>query len=103
MQALFPNIAVSTLAINLDLATYGVFDGGRKRLAGSIVGLLGILLLFPLGLSGVCGLAGCRENAGTNEASELCSRSCRNAGIRVRSCLDSRARKPAWISSSLYG
>ena len=67
MQALFPNIAVSTLTINLDLATYGVFDSGRKRLAGSVVGMLGILLLFPLGLSVVCGLAGCRENAGTNE------------------------------------
>jgi pimeloyl-ACP methyl ester carboxylesterase len=65
MQTVFPNIPIETLSINLDLATYGTFDGGRKRLAGSIVGVLGILLMFPLALSLVCRLTGCRDNAAT--------------------------------------
>lgn len=67
MQAIFPNIPAATLSINLDLATYGTFDGGRKRLAGSIVGLLGILLIFPLALSMVCGLTRCEQKAMRNE------------------------------------
>jgi len=66
MQAVFPKIPIATLSINLDLATYGIFDGGRKRLTGSIVGLLGILLIFPLALSAVCRLAGCREKTAAN-------------------------------------
>ncbi len=48
MQALFPNIAADTLTLNLDLATYETFGQGRRRLAGGILGLLGILLLFPM-------------------------------------------------------
>jgi pimeloyl-ACP methyl ester carboxylesterase len=48
MQALFPDIAADTLTLNLDLATYETFGKGRRRLAGGILGLLGILLLFPL-------------------------------------------------------
>jgi pimeloyl-ACP methyl ester carboxylesterase len=48
MQALFPSIASDTLALNLDLATYETFGNGRRRLAGGILGFLGILLLFPL-------------------------------------------------------
>jgi len=47
MQALFPNIAADTLTLNLDLATYETFGQGR-RLAGGILGLVGILLLFPM-------------------------------------------------------
>lgn len=47
MRALFPNIATNTLALNLDLATYETFNNGRRRLAGAILGLLGILVLFP--------------------------------------------------------
>jgi alpha-beta hydrolase superfamily lysophospholipase len=48
MQALFPSIAADTLTLNLDLATYETFGQGRRRLAGGILGLVGILLLFPL-------------------------------------------------------
>lgn len=67
MQALSPNIPKATLSLNLDLATYGIFNGGRKRLAGSILGMLGILLLFPMALSLVCLLARCREYTPANE------------------------------------
>jgi pimeloyl-ACP methyl ester carboxylesterase len=48
MQALFPDIAADTLTLNLDLATYETFGQGRRRLAGGVLGFLGILLLFPL-------------------------------------------------------
>jgi len=51
MQALFPDIAVDTLTLNLDLATYETFGQGRRRLAGGVLGFLGILLLFPLVVS----------------------------------------------------
>ena len=47
MQALFPAIAPKTLALNLDLATYDTFNRGRRRLAGALMGLIGLALLFP--------------------------------------------------------
>jgi alpha-beta hydrolase superfamily lysophospholipase len=47
MRALFPNIPTNTLALNLDLATYETFGNGRRRLAGGVFGLIGIVLLFP--------------------------------------------------------
>ncbi len=47
MQCLFPEIPPETLALNLDLAPYAVANKGRHRLAGSALGLIGILLLFP--------------------------------------------------------
>jgi pimeloyl-ACP methyl ester carboxylesterase len=51
MQALFPDIAVDTLTLNLDLATYETFGKGRRRLAGGVLGFLGILLLYPMVVS----------------------------------------------------
>jgi len=51
MQALFPNISRETLALNLDVATYETYKHGRRRLAGAIIGLLGLLILFPLASS----------------------------------------------------
>jgi alpha-beta hydrolase superfamily lysophospholipase len=48
MQTLFPDIASDTLTLNLDLATYETFGKGRRRLAGGVLGFLGILLLFPM-------------------------------------------------------
>jgi pimeloyl-ACP methyl ester carboxylesterase len=48
MQCLFPTIPPETLALNLDLAPYAVANKGRHRLAGSILGLIGVLLLFPI-------------------------------------------------------
>jgi pimeloyl-ACP methyl ester carboxylesterase len=47
MQALFPSSSVETLTLNLDLATYESFRSGRRRLAGSFVGVAGLMLLFP--------------------------------------------------------
>lgn len=58
MQALFPNIPADTLALNLDLATYQTFARGRRRLAGAILGLVGLALLFPLALTIASKLAG---------------------------------------------
>lgn len=49
MRALFPSIPTNTLALNLDLATYETFGNGRRRLAGAVLGLLGILVMFPAG------------------------------------------------------
>jgi pimeloyl-ACP methyl ester carboxylesterase len=51
MQSLFPAIPAKTLEVNLALATYETFGHGRRRLAGDVLGLLGLLLLFPLGLA----------------------------------------------------
>ncbi len=48
MQSLFPQIPPKTLALDLDLAPYATANRGRHRLAGSILGLVGILLLFPI-------------------------------------------------------
>ena len=53
MRALFPNVATETLALNVDLATYETFNFGRRRLAGAVLGLIGLVLLFPLAASGV--------------------------------------------------
>jgi pimeloyl-ACP methyl ester carboxylesterase len=53
MRALFPNVSTETLALNVDLATYETFNSGRRRLAGAVLGLVGIALLFPLTASAV--------------------------------------------------
>lgn len=58
MQALFPNIATETLALNLDLATYEAYKQGRRRLAGAVIGLVGLLILFPLTASLAAKIAG---------------------------------------------
>ena len=42
MRALFPNVATETLALNVDLATYETFNVGRRRLAGALLGLIGL-------------------------------------------------------------
>ena len=57
MQALFPNISPETLALNLDLATYETYKQGRRRLAGAVIGFVGLLILFPLAASIVAKIA----------------------------------------------
>jgi pimeloyl-ACP methyl ester carboxylesterase len=73
MRALFPNVALNTLTLNLDLATYETFGKGRRRLAGAILGLLGILLLFPAAATLVDKLAGPAqiESPGTRPSASL--------------------------------
>ncbi|MGH9747373.1 MAG: alpha/beta hydrolase [Candidatus Acidiferrales bacterium] len=56
MQALFPGVAAETLTLNLDLATYETFNRGRRRLAGSALGLIGLILLFPLSATLAAGI-----------------------------------------------
>jgi pimeloyl-ACP methyl ester carboxylesterase len=51
MQALFPAVDPKTLALNLDLGTYDTFGRGRFRLAGSILGLIGIALILSLSIT----------------------------------------------------
>jgi pimeloyl-ACP methyl ester carboxylesterase len=58
MQALFPSVPPNTLALNLDLATYETFSRGRRRLAGAVLGLIGLALLFPFALTIASKLAG---------------------------------------------
>lgn len=59
MQALFPGVDPKTIALNLDLATYDTFSRGRFRLAGAVLGLVGLALVFPAcaTLAGVAGHA----------------------------------------------
>ena len=73
MRALFPNIPTNTLALNLDLATYETFGNGRRRLAGSMLGLIGILLLFPAAATLVAKFAGPAqiESPGTRPSAAL--------------------------------
>jgi hypothetical protein len=73
MRTLFPNIATNTLALNLDLATYETFGNGRRRLAGAILGLLGILVMFPAGATLVARFAGPArvESPGTRPSAAL--------------------------------
>ena len=58
MEALFPQTDVKTLALNLDLSTYGTFGRGRLRLAGAIFGLIGIGMLLPLAIAMAAKAAG---------------------------------------------
>jgi pimeloyl-ACP methyl ester carboxylesterase len=58
MQCLFPGIPSETLALNLDLAPYAVANKGRHRLAGSVLGLIGILVLFPFCATLMASVAG---------------------------------------------
>ncbi|MGD0955392.1 MAG: alpha/beta fold hydrolase [Candidatus Acidiferrales bacterium] len=58
MQSLFATVPAKTLAVNLALATYETFGHGRRRLAGAVAGLLGLLFLLPLGVAGASRLAG---------------------------------------------
>jgi pimeloyl-ACP methyl ester carboxylesterase len=58
MEALFPNIDAKTRALNLDLATYDTFNRGRRRLAGALLGLLGLGFLFSAGVGMVSAVAG---------------------------------------------
>jgi len=53
MRALFPSVATETLALNVDLATYETFNFGRRRLAGAMLGLVGLLMVFPFVASAV--------------------------------------------------
>ncbi|HEY6464892.1 MAG TPA: alpha/beta fold hydrolase [Candidatus Acidoferrales bacterium] len=48
MQALVPQADPKTLALNLDLGTYGAFGRGRLRLAGAVCGLIGLFAIVPL-------------------------------------------------------
>lgn len=47
MQAMFPAVDAKTIAANLDQAAYDTRHRGGLRLAGAVLGLLGIWLLFP--------------------------------------------------------
>ncbi len=86
MRAIFPNISTDTLALNLDLATYETFGHGRRRLAGAILGLLGILLMFPAGATLVARFTGPPqvESPGTRPTAALLlteGAACAMAGI----------------------
>ncbi|HTZ74498.1 MAG TPA: alpha/beta fold hydrolase [Candidatus Aquilonibacter sp.] len=51
MQVLYPRADQKTLALDLDLSTYGTFGRGRLRLTGALIGLIGIFLILPLAIS----------------------------------------------------
>jgi pimeloyl-ACP methyl ester carboxylesterase len=51
MRALFPNVAIETLTLNIDLGTHETFNFGRRRRAGAVLGLVGLILLFPFAAS----------------------------------------------------
>jgi pimeloyl-ACP methyl ester carboxylesterase len=48
LQALVPQADPKTLALNIDLSTYGTFGRGRLRLAGAVSGLIGLFAILPL-------------------------------------------------------
>jgi pimeloyl-ACP methyl ester carboxylesterase len=51
MRALFPRVSVETLTLNIDLGTHETFNFGRRRLAGAVLGFVGLVLLFPFAAS----------------------------------------------------
>jgi pimeloyl-ACP methyl ester carboxylesterase len=53
MRALFPSVAIETLTLNVDLGTHETFNLGGRRLAGAVLGLVGLILLFPFAASAV--------------------------------------------------
>jgi pimeloyl-ACP methyl ester carboxylesterase len=70
MRALFPTVATETLALNVDLATYETFNFGRRRLAGAVLGLVGLVLLFTLAASGMVQLFAQLFRAAVNRAAQ---------------------------------
>jgi pimeloyl-ACP methyl ester carboxylesterase len=70
METLFPRIGAKTLALNLDLATYDTFQQGRRRLAGSLFGLIGLILLFPAAAVVAGAIARPSPESSTLEANE---------------------------------
>jgi pimeloyl-ACP methyl ester carboxylesterase len=48
MESLVPHADQKTLALNLDLSTYGTFGRGRLRLAGAVCGLIGLFAVIPM-------------------------------------------------------
>jgi pimeloyl-ACP methyl ester carboxylesterase len=73
MQSLFPQIDSKTLTLNLDLGTYETYGNGRRRLAGAILGLVGILLIFPVACAIAAKLSGPAlvESPGTKPSVQL--------------------------------
>jgi pimeloyl-ACP methyl ester carboxylesterase len=73
MQSLFPQIDANTLALNLDLGTYETYGNGRRRLAGAILGFVGILLIFPIACAVAAKLSGATstESPGAKPAVQL--------------------------------
>jgi pimeloyl-ACP methyl ester carboxylesterase len=64
MQTLLPHADSKTLALNLDLGTYETFSKGRTRLAGAIIGTIGIFMLPPLCIEiAAMGVGRAREGA----------------------------------------
>jgi pimeloyl-ACP methyl ester carboxylesterase len=63
MQALFPTVQAKTRALNLDLATYDTFNQGRRRLAGAVLGLWGLVFLLPASAAFVGAIASPRQAA----------------------------------------
>jgi pimeloyl-ACP methyl ester carboxylesterase len=47
MQTVFSGSDANTVTLNLDLGTYESYGNGRRRLAGAILGQIGIILIFP--------------------------------------------------------
>ena len=70
LQALFPRAAPKTLALDLDLGTYNAFGSGRRRLAGAILGLLGIGMAMPLCIAVAAQLAGTASDPARDSMAE---------------------------------
>ena len=48
-----PKRFIGTLTLNIDLGTHETFNFGRRRLAGAVLGFVGLVLLFPFTASAV--------------------------------------------------
>jgi pimeloyl-ACP methyl ester carboxylesterase len=66
MQALVPQADPKTLALNIDLSTYGTFGRGHLRLAGAVCGLIGLFAIVPLCI-GLAAKAAGSQSAETSE------------------------------------
>ncbi len=64
LETLFPRIEPKTLSLNLDLATRDAFQPGEQLLAGSLLGLVGLILLFPAAVA----VAGTLSKPSRNES-----------------------------------
>src|SRR3984957_17394434 len=68
-RGLVPVWAAEDLGLNLDLGTYETFNFGRRGLAGAVLGLIGLVLVFPLAASAVVQLFAQIFRTAKNQAS----------------------------------
>ncbi|HWF38956.1 MAG TPA: alpha/beta fold hydrolase [Candidatus Acidoferrales bacterium] len=70
METLFPRAASRVPTVNLGFTTYNTFQRGQQRLVGSLLGLVGLIFLFPaaVAVAGTLSIPSNNESIATETA-----------------------------------